>query len=188
MKRRMYFAERPGRRLGPALALACASLLCTPPAVADDLPTPPVPEALRPSAGERALFFWHANGVQIYECRSAGTGFAWTFVAPEAELVNLDEDHVGTHGAGPFWAASDGSRIVGIVKARADGASAADIPLLLLSTRSVAGSGLLAAVTSVQRLKTRGGVAPASGCQSAVDLGKQSRKPYTADYVFLAAK
>ncbi len=147
------------------------------------------PAALRPADSERALFVWSATGSQIYECRSNEKGgFGWAFVAPEADLFSQSKSKVGSHGAGPFWAASDGSRTVGTVKARADGAGPNDIPLLLLSARSTGSGGTLAGVTSVQRLNTRGGSAPADGCATAADASKRIRQAYTADYVFFAPK
>jgi hypothetical protein len=150
----------------------------------------PAPAALQPGDGERAAFTWHAVGTQIYECRSANNAApSWVFVAPEADLFNQKDEKVGTHGAGPHWAALDGSKVVGSVKARAEGASAADIPLLLLSARPDGGaSGKMADVTSVQRLNTAGGVAPASGCQTQADVGKRVKPVYSADYVFFSAK
>jgi hypothetical protein len=36
----------------------------------------------------------------------------------------------------------------------------------------------------IQRLNTKGGVAPADGCTASADGGKQSLVPYTADYYF----
>ena len=36
----------------------------------------------------------------------------------------------------------------------------------------------------IQRLNTKGGVAPADGCSASTDVGKQSLVPYTADYYF----
>jgi hypothetical protein len=38
--------------------------------------------------------------------------------------------------------------------------------------------------TFIQRLNTNGGSAPADGCASASDVGKQKLVPYTADYYF----
>jgi Protein of unknown function (DUF3455) len=149
----------------------------------------PAPAALQPAESERAAFTWSATGTQNYECRTTDKGgWAWVFVAPEADLFNARQEKVGTHGAGPFWAAADGSRIVGTVKARADAESPTDIPLLLLSARPAGGAGRMADITSVQRLATRGGVAPATGCQTQADAGRQSKQPYAADYVFFIAK
>jgi hypothetical protein len=72
------------------------------------------------------------------------------------------------------------------VKTRA-GAPAADaIPWLLLTARSVGGAGSFAKVTSIQRINTVGGIAPASGCDVHT-LGRTARVPYSADYVLFAA-
>jgi hypothetical protein len=46
------------------------------------------------------------------------------------------------------------------------------------------GGRLLADVTFVQRLNTKGGLAPATGCSTSDDVGKQALVPYTADYFF----
>lgn len=176
---------------GFTLAVFCAGLLgaCAVSMPAGSVDTAKtVPAALKPADSERAAFAWHAVGSQIYECRADGKGgWAWVFVAPEADLFNRRGEKVGTHGAGPNWAAPDGSKILGTVKARADGERAADIPLLLLSARSAGGSGRMAGVTSVQRLNTAGGNAPARGCEAQADAGKRIKQGYTADYVFFTA-
>ncbi len=162
---------------------ACAAPSAPPAAI------PVAPAALQPSVDQQAAFSWHATGSQIYECRANDKGgWAWVFVAPEAELFNQQNEKMGTHGAGPHWAALDGSRIQGSVKAKADGAHATDIPLLLLSATSTGGAGKMANVTSVQRLNTQGGIAPATGCTQASDSGKRSKEAYSADYVFFTAR
>lgn len=46
------------------------------------------------------------------------------------------------------------------------------------------GGKLLTPATYIQRLNTKGGSAPADGCSTAADVGKQSLVPYTADYYF----
>jgi Protein of unknown function (DUF3455) len=167
-----------------ALAVAAAALLA---ACASPPTAPPVPVSLAPGAQERAAFTRHARGVQIYRCDADGSAFKWTFVAPEAQLFDsaASQAALGTHGAGPFWQGNDGSRVVGKVKARADAANAAaDIPWLLLTTTAEGPSGQMAAVKSIQRIRTAGGVAPSSGCAASADVGKQARVPYTSDYVF----
>ena len=176
---------------GFTLAVFCAGLLSAcavsmPAGSANTAKT--VPTALKSADSERVAFAWHAVGSQIYECRADGKGgWAWVFVAPEADLFNRRGEKVGTHGAGPHWAALDGSKTVGTVKARANGERAADIPLLLLSAKSAGGSGRMAGVTSVQRLNTAGGNAPARGCEAQADAGKRIKQGYTADYVFFTA-
>jgi hypothetical protein len=62
------------------------------------------------------------------------------------------------------------------------------IPCLLLQSvgnaQGPTGGKLLAKTTFVQRLNTRGGVAPTTGCSVAGDVGKQTLVPYSADYYF----
>ncbi|HSW03828.1 DUF3455 domain-containing protein [Aquabacterium sp.] len=148
----------------------------------------PVPANLVP-AGEKAIGRVAARGVQIYECRAkagGAVGTEWAFVAPEAELLDTAGQPAGKHYAGPHWEALDGSKIVGTVKARADAPLAGAIPWLLLSTRSVGSDGRFAKVSSVQRLNTIGGAAPAAGCDAGT-LGRSTRVPYTADYVLFSA-
>ena len=139
-----------------------------------------VPDNLKPDAGESLARIVPAKGVQIYECRDA----KWAFVAPEAELFDRAGKKIGTHYAGPHWEAADGSKILGAVKARADAPAAGNIPWLLLGAKSVGNDGAFSRVTSIQRVATAGGVAPAGTCSS----GKRISVPYTADYYFFTAK
>jgi len=46
------------------------------------------------------------------------------------------------------------------------------------------GGTFLSKTTFVQRLNTNGGLAPAEGCSTSADVGKQTLVPYTADYYF----
>jgi len=57
----------------------------------------------------------------------------------------------------------------------------------LVTAASHSGEGVLARVTSIQRVNTKGGNAPASGCDAA-HAGQEERAPYSADYVFFAPK
>ena len=185
-------ATPPRFHTGLAAAALCAGLLlsaCAGGPAAQMDGGKPAPAALKPADSERAAFTWHAVGSQIYECRASDKGgWAWVFVAPEADLFNQKDEKVGTHGAGPNWTALDGSKTVGTVKARADGEHPGDIPLLLLTAKSAGMPGKMAAVTSVQRLNTEGGNAPARGCATPADAGKRVKEGYTADYVFFTAK
>jgi hypothetical protein len=139
-----------------------------------------VPDSLKPAAGESLALRVPAKGVQIYECRDG----KWAFVAPEAELFDAAGKKIGVHFAGPHWESADGSRIVGKLKARADAPAAGAIPWLLLDTKSVGSEGAFSKVTSIQRVATTGGIAPAGGCLT----GMQARVGYTADYYFFTAK
>lgn len=141
----------------------------------------PVPDAVRPGADATLVLTTGARGVQIYECRAG----QWSFVAPEAELFDAAGRMIGTHGAGPFWQAHDGSRVVASVTARADAPVAGAIPWLLLAARPARDSpvtqGLLVGITHIQRVNTAGGSAPAGACQP---TGQPLRVPYSADYHF----
>lgn len=172
----------------PALGLCAVLTACaSAPATA---PQAPLPDNLKASATEATTGTLAARGVQIYECRAKKDNASvaeWAFVAPEADLFDAAGRKVGTHYAGPHWESHDGSKIVGAVKSRADAPQAGAIPWLLLTTKAVGPSGLLAKVSSIQRINTTGGLAPADGCSMA-SLGAKSRVAYTADYVLLSTK
>jgi len=127
-----------------------------------------------------------ADGVQIYACEAKGQGFEWAFKAPEATLFDAKGLQVGTHFAGPSWKAADGSLVVGEVAGRADAPAGGAIPWLLLRAKSKEGSGVLSTVAFIRRVDTKGGIAPASGCDAAHN-GAQARVRYYALYQFLGA-
>lgn len=170
----------------PAMLAACAAGPTSKPLAA----TVAVPDPLKVAADESLLAVVAATGVQIYECRAKKdqpTAVEWAFVAPEAELLDEKGQRVGKHYAGPHWESTDGSKIVGAVKARADAPEEDAIPWLLLTTRSAGPAGAFAKVTSIQRVNTQGGMAPKSGCTSA-SVGRQERVGYTADYLLFTRR
>jgi len=140
----------------------------------------PVPAALA-APGEAVVLAVHAEGAQVYECKAGADGKPmWSFREPIATLF-VDGKTIGRHYAGPNWEYSDGSAVAGKVSASAPGASATDIPWLKLDVASHRGSGLLADVTTVQRINTHGG--KRDGACDAV--GSFLSVPYSADYLFL---
>ncbi|HEY7230884.1 MAG TPA: DUF3455 domain-containing protein [Pseudolabrys sp.] len=145
-------------------------------------PTPvgaEVPEAVA-AHGEILVATAHAAGAQIYECKFDSAGvLRWQFREPIATLVVAGKT-VGRHFAGPVWEMSDGSAVSAKVSAQAPGANPTDIPLLRLDVDARHGSGLLSAVTTIQRLNTHGGLADGS-CESP---GSFLSVPYKADYAF----
>jgi hypothetical protein len=145
-----------------------------------------VPQQLHPPAGQRVLFQVHAQGDQIYTCKADGTQFTWTLKAPEAKLFGNDGKPFGKHFARPSWEANDGSRVTGKAVASAS-PDPASIPWLLLDTTSHDGSGVLSPVTHIRRLNTKGGKAPASGCD-APHVGQDIQVRYTAEYLFYGSK
>jgi hypothetical protein len=145
-----------------------------------------VPTELNPGANESLAMIVPARGVQIYECRARKDGgYEWAFVAPDAVLLDRFRKSIGLHGAGPSWQSLDGSRVVGTVKARADAPTTGAVPWLLLTTKSGGVGGAFSSVTSIQRVNTEGGIAPATGC-SRETSGTTARVPYTADYYFFS--
>jgi hypothetical protein len=142
-----------------------------------------VPPQLQPPAGERLLLQVHAKGDQIYVCKGDGGTFGWTLKAPDAQLFDQSGKPFGKHFAGPSWEANDGSRVVGKAVANAPSPDADSIPWLLVSIVSRAGRGVLSRVTTIQRINTKGGKAPASGCDAA-HAGQEVRAEYSGDYRF----
>jgi hypothetical protein len=159
-----------------ALTLATASLAIAVPSLAAK--GAKVPEQLQVPEGHQLVLSSRGKGVQVYDCVNG----AWTFREPAAAILR-GERIVALHYAGPTWqSVKDGSKVVGTVAARVDAKHPErDIPLLLLTARST-GPGLFAGVDFIQRLETKGGVAPAGSCQAGASTGV----PYTATYSFWA--
>jgi hypothetical protein len=130
--------------------------------------------------GETLVATIHAQGAQVYDCTADAAGrLAWQFREPIATLL-VDGKTVGRHFAGPTWELTDGSKVLGKIAGRAPGATAMDIPLLKLDAVPQRDAGLLAGVTTVQRLNTKGGVAQGP-CAA---LGELLSVAYSADYAF----
>jgi hypothetical protein len=144
-----------------------------------------VPKELQPPANEQLLLQVHAKGDQIYTCKGDGAQFTWIMKAPEAQLTDKSGKPFGRHFDGPSWEASDGSRITGKAVANAPSPDADSIPWLLVTVVSHSEAGVLARVTSVQRVNTKGGKASGAGCDAA-HVGREERIPYSADYRFFA--
>jgi hypothetical protein len=161
-----------------------------------------VPANLHVPDGSKHLFTAHADGTQNYVCLPNKTGgFGWTLYGPDAVLRGDKNDIIGMHfltpdapgAAHPSWQGLDGSRAQAIATANssekpfvADGA----VPWLLLKVSGTtpahgsAGKYSFASAGYVQRIHTSGGVAPATGCMAAGDVGAKALVPYQADYVF----
>jgi Protein of unknown function (DUF3455) len=164
-----------------ALSLASVLAACATPT---PLMAPKVASGLQAPGSTAPYNEVLASGVQIYECsRKADGTVDWVFKAPEASLTNRAGATVGKHYAGPTWEASDGSKVVGEVKARDPGPVATAIPWLLLAAKSNAGTGLYADTKFIQRVATAGGLAPAAGCTES-SLKSEAKVPYTATYFF----
>jgi uncharacterized protein DUF3455 len=142
-----------------------------------------VPSELRPPEGQELVLKAIGRGSQNYICEQA-TG-RWTFRDPTAALIRHGRA-IGIHYAGPTWELFDASRVTAraIISVPAPNPTT-DIPWLLLQATGHAGSGVLSTVDYIQRLHTRGGVAPNAGaCNPATD--QTVGVPYTAVYRFFS--
>jgi hypothetical protein len=162
--------------------LATASTIFAVPITAQE-----VPQQLRPPANEQLLLRVHAKGDQVYICKSEAAQFAWTLKTPDAQLFDQEGKPFGKHFAGPSWQANDGSRVTGKAVASVPSPDPDSIPWLLVNIVGHEGSGVLSRATTIQRLNTKGGKAPASGCDSS-HSGEEVRVSYSADYLFYAPK
>lgn len=162
------------------LFLTAVAILCARPMFAQ---VPTAPAALKVPEGQRLSFQAHGTGVQVYECMKKDAEYAWTLRAPDARLVDREGKTVGRHFAGPTWAANDGSSIQGQVSATVPAPDAGSVGWLLLKVVKHDGTGVFESIQSVQRLNTKGGKAPPSGCDSGHEH-TTVREPYEADYFF----
>jgi len=140
-----------------------------------------VPEKLVPPAGNVLTSVFKAHGVQIYGC----TNGAWTLTEPAASLAGIALNPVrpasAIHFRGPSWESDqDGTLIEGMSPVSAPSDNPNSIPQLLITAKLTRGTGVFGGVTFVQRLATKGGVAPSSGCAA----GDVKAVQYTAVYRF----
>jgi hypothetical protein len=174
--------RHPIRGFISATVFAAASTLLVSSLVAQQ-----VPPQLQPPANEQLLLQVHAKGDQIYTCKNDAAQFTWTLKAPDAQLFDKDGKPFGKHFAGPSWEATDGSRVTGKAVANVPSPDADSIPWLLVTIVSHEGNGVLSRISTIQRINTKGGKAPASGCDSS-HVGQELRVPYSGDYLFYVPK
>jgi hypothetical protein len=145
-----------------------------------------LPISIRVPVDQEAVLTAHATGSQTYVCQPGKDGQAtWTLRAPEAILQDSHGATIGRHYAGPTWRDNDGSEVTGTVSAQVSSPDAHSIPWLLVTVTQRHGNGALSRVSTVQRVHTEGGAAPATGCSDA-KLGVEMKVPYSADYYFYA--
>ena len=146
-----------------------------------------LPEPVRVPAGASQRMLATGVGEITYECRekAAMAGqHEWVFVAPVATLVSgADRKSVGKYYGGPTWESMDGSKITGKQVAVAPAPGTGNIPLQLVKTEPAMGAGAMQGVTYIQRVNTKGGVAPAMACDAS-SKGQRRQVAYEADYVF----
>lgn len=150
---------------------------------------PPVPDSIQVPIGEELILMARATGFQIYVCRPDANGKpAWTLKAPDAELFDEQGKSIGKHFAGPTWQLNDGSQITGKMTAKVDAPDPKAIPWLLLTVTGHSGNGKLSGVTSIQRVNTVDGLAPAAQECTAQSGEVEFKSSYSADYYFYARR
>jgi len=171
--------------------------------MATPIDAPEVPDTLAVPAGSKAFLIGHAVGTQNYICLPDGAGAKWVLFGPQATVFDDAGKQIMTHFISPnpaesgtparaTWQQSDRTSAVWAMKvAESDDpqyvAPGAIKWFLLKVMGAEAGSrenDRLTKTTVVHRVNTAGGVAPASECALAGDVGKTKFVPYTADYVF----
>jgi len=164
----------------PAYFISQAESLTIPDAVA--LP------ANLPGGNTRVATFF-ANGVQKYKAQevagSSPVAYQWVFVAPQADLYDINNNKVGTHSAGPDWQLSAADSMFGQAFTPPRTSPSTDANgidwLLLMPKTGKASTGIFANVSYVQRIATKGGKAPSTPPVNATDV---IDVPYTAIYRF----
>ncbi len=164
-----------------ALAACCLAL----PAAAAVAEPAGISAALRASAGEAPAMMLTATGAQLYTCTPSPTqdnAYGWVSTAPDATLYD------GTRGVARLatvdhWESLDDRSSVSGIPMRLQAGGAGNMPWALMRGVPVGESGMFAGVTSIQRVNTRGGAAPAGGCDE-THVGNEARVDFTADYYF----
>jgi hypothetical protein len=139
--------------------------------------------SIDPPSDEKLLLELQADGVQIYSCATDNGAAVWKFQGPEANLKTGKGTPAGTHFAGPTWKLLDGSEVKGGMVATRPATEPGAVAWLLLKVVSNSGDGTLRNAQYITRTNTKGGVAPAAGCDSA-HQGQPARVPYSATYKF----
>jgi hypothetical protein len=148
-----------------------------------------LPEALRVPPGHELRLWSVGRGEVRYACRrqaGAGGGYAWEPGASTARLYDAYLREIGWSYGGPTWKSVDGSSVTGHALAMAP-AGDGHLPLQLLRALDASGQGTMRGVSYIQRLNTRGGVAPRVGCDARRE-GRERVVGYEADYVFYGAR
>jgi hypothetical protein len=193
--------------------LAVLSIIAVPTlAGASTITPPPVPDNVKVLPPNHPFFEGHGVGTQNYVClpsAKSATGVAFTLFTPQATLFDGDFDRaLTTHYFSPnpvehgtiraTWQDSIDSSLVWAKVV--DGDASTDPKFV--ATGAVAwlkltvvggavgpdGGDHLSDATFIQRVSTRGGVAPTTDCTSLADVGHTAFVPYTADYIFYTDK
>ena len=148
-----------------------------------------LPPSVQVPAGHKVAMETVGMGEITYECRTKADmadQFEWVFVGPDAKLMDRSGKQIGRYYGPPAtWENMDGSKVTATQIAVAP-SSAGNIPLQLVKANPAMGNGAMQGVAYIQRVDTRGGVAPSAICSSA-NAGQKQIVKYQADYIFWRA-
>ncbi|WP_076592199.1 DUF3455 domain-containing protein [Herminiimonas arsenitoxidans] len=172
-----------------AVAIASAAVLLSACSTTPMYSQETLPASVQVPSGHRVAMQTVGAGDITYQCRvkkdMAGQ-FEWVFVGPDAILSDRSGNAVGKYYGPPAtWESNDGSKVTATQVAVAP-AGTGHIPLQLVKANPAVGSGAMSGVTYIQRVATKGGVAPALAC-SAANLDSKVIVKYQADYIFWKA-
>ena len=167
---------------------------------AQNVTPPPVPPGLEVPAPNQAFLLGRGVGTQNYVCQPLNQlgRVGWVLFTPQATLFDDQEGQLTSHffspnpnEAGVVRATWRDSRDSSTVWARATASATVDphaiawVLLQVVGTQvGPTGGDTFTETTFIQRLNTRGGLAPATGCDVLSDAGHKAFVPYTADYFF----
>lgn len=145
-----------------------------------------LPMALQVPADHMVAMETVGVGQITYECRTKKdmpSQYEWAFVGPDAKLQTRGGQVIGRYWGPPAtWENNDGSKVTATQVAVAP-AGSGNLPLQLVKAEPATGTGAMQNVSYIQRVATRGGVAPSMAC-SAANMGQKQVVPYQADYIF----
>ena len=138
-----------------------------------------IPDAVKVPSGNKLAGSFDGHGVQIYQC----TSNSWTLLQPAA-IISDNGNPIALHSKGPVWISTvDGSAVSATPVPNAMVNHDDAIPELLLKATENHGAGQFGSVTYIQRLATKGGLAPKGPCA----YGTRLSIPYSASYLFYTA-
>jgi hypothetical protein len=138
-----------------------------------------IPNAVKVPSGNKLAGSFEGHGVQIYQC----TNNSRTLLQPAA-IISDNGNPVALHSKGPVWISTiDGSEVRATPVSSAIVNHGDAIPELLLKATENHGAGQFGSVTYVQRLATKGGLAPKGPCADGIRVSVQ----YSAFYLFYTA-
>jgi Protein of unknown function (DUF3455) len=148
-----------------------------------------LPAAVQVPAGNKVALETVGVGMITYQCnpkKDMVDQFEWMFAGPDAKLNDRSGKQVGKYFGPPAtWESMDGSKLTGAQIAVAPNGSG-NIPTQLVKANTAMGAGAMSGVTYIQRVATKGGVAPSLPCNAGLAGSKQVVN-YQADYIFYKA-